>query len=154
MSRSWEAVEKVTLPGNRPVIGPYLGRIIAALAERLIPDGGALPIPVGETRAFEVLAVYLRDQPAAGRRGIKALFIVFDLLPFLFLGRFKRFVNLSPQEQELYLWDWYASRIYFRRMVVVLLKTLTGMGYYNDPEVLKRIGVKLWCEERKVAGSP
>jgi len=65
---------------------------------------------------------------------------------FLFIGRLKRFVHLTPQEQELYLWDWYASRIYYRRMVVVLFKTLTGMGYYNDPEVLKKIGVKLRCE--------
>ena len=148
MSKPWAPAAAVRLPNGKPVIGPYLGRIVSVLFKRLIPDGGALSVRVEETGACVVLAGYLRDQPAAGRFGLKALLVVFDLLPLLFLGRCARFVNLTPQEQELYLMDWYASRIYYRRMVVVMLKTLTGMGYYNDPLVLAALGCKLPCGER------
>ena len=148
MAGVWEPAKDVKLLNGKPVIGSYLGRIIEALSERMIPTGGEMTIALGETGAYEYFARYLRDQPAGGRFGIKLVLFLFDLAPFLFIGRFARFVNLSPQEQELYLMDWYASRIYYRRMIVVLLKTLAGVGYYNDPKVLNAIGYHLKCEER------
>jgi hypothetical protein len=147
MSKSWEAARGVSLPGGKPVVGPYVGRIIEALSELIIPDGGRLPFSVAESISYEFLAKYMRDQEAGSRLGLKALIVIFDLAPFLFIGRFSRFVNLSPQGQELYLEDWCLSRIYFRRMAVVLLKTIIGMGYYNDPQVLAAIGFKLPCQE-------
>jgi len=149
--RSWERTKSVALASGKPVIGPYLGKIISALSERLVPEGGELPVSVDETGSYEFLARYLRDMDSGGRLGIKILFVVFDLLPLLFIGRFSRFVNLSPGEQDLYLVDWQTSRIYYRRMVVVLLKTLTGMGFYNDPKVLEAIGFKIPCQERSGA---
>lgn len=146
--RSWEATRNVTMDSGKPVIGPYVGGIIQALSERLIPDGGELSVSVDETGSYEFLARYLRDMGGA-RTGMKVLFIVFDLLPFLFIGRFSRFTKLSPSEQELYLVDWAASRIYYRRIVVVLLKTLTGMGFYNDPKVLEAMRYKIPCPEEE-----
>jgi len=145
MGDAWEAARDVTLPNGKPVLGRYHGRIIVALSRCLIPDGGELPVSVNETLAHEFLAKYLRDQAAGARLGIKMLLLAFDLAPVLFIGRFARFVNLTPQEQELYLQDWYASRIYYRRMAMVLLKTLMGMGFYNDPKVLDAIGFKQPC---------
>jgi hypothetical protein len=125
-----------------------MGRIIAAVTERLVPEGGELPLAPAETGTYSFLARYLRDQDPGTRFGLKALFIILDLAPILFIGRCARFVNLSPAEQDLYLADWGASRIYYRRMVLVLLKTVTGMGYYNDPQVLERMGFKLPCGTR------
>jgi len=148
MARSWEAVKDVTLPGGKPAVGPYVGRIIAAVTERLIPEGGELPLAAPDTVAYRFLARYLRDQEPVARLALKALFIIFDLAPVLFIGRLSRFVNLSPLVQDLYLADWGASRIYYRRMTLVLLKTLTGMGYYNDPQVLAHIGFNLPCGAR------
>ncbi|HUT54503.1 MAG TPA: hypothetical protein VM658_14025 [bacterium] len=147
MSKSWEASKGVSLPDGKPAVGPYVGRIIEALSELIIPDGGRLPISVSESTSYEFLAKYLRDQYPGSRLGLKALLVVFDLAPLLFIGRFSRFVNLPPQGKELYLEDWCSSRIYYRRMVVVLLKTIIGMGYYNDPQVLEAIGFKLPCRE-------
>jgi hypothetical protein len=147
MAKLYEQAGEVKLASGKVVIGPYFGRILESLYECMIPDGGVLPIPVRETNSVAFLAKYLRDQEPIGRFGIKLLFIVFDLAPLIFIGRFSRFVNLTPQEKELYLWDWYASRIYYRRMVTVLLKTLLGMGYYNDPKVLQAIGFKVPCQE-------
>jgi hypothetical protein len=147
MGKSWEMTRDVTLPGGRPVIGPYVGKIIETLHLRLIPDGGRINVRTADTGSYEFLARYLRDQEAGGRLGIIALLILFDLAPFLFIQRFCRFVNLSPQEQEFYLTDWGVSRLYHRRMVLMLLKTIIGMGYYNDPKVLSEIGFKLKCEE-------
>lgn len=147
MAKAWEPAKDVKLLSGKPVIGSYLGGVIEALSERMIPDGGELPISINETNAYAFLAKYLSGLDSGARFGIKALLLAFDLAPFLFIGRFTRFVNLSPQEQELYMMDWYASRIYYRRMAMVLLKTLIGMGFYNDPKVLAAIGFKMKCKE-------
>ena len=37
MSRSWEKSRDVTLPGGKPVVGPYVGRIFEKMSETLIP---------------------------------------------------------------------------------------------------------------------
>ena len=91
--RSWERTKDVTLDSGRPVIGPYAGRIIASLSHRLIPDGGELRVRVDETGSYEFLARYLRDMDAGARSGMKALLVIFDLMPFLFIGRLSRFVR-------------------------------------------------------------
>jgi len=145
--KTWDASRGVNLPGDKPVIGPRLGRIVEAVTDRLIPDGGKIDVPVDETDCYRFLARYLRDMGAGERFGIKALFVAFDLAPFIFIGRMSRFVNLTPQEQELYIMDWGASRIYLRRMALTLLKTLTGAGYYGDPKVLGLMGFEMPCEE-------
>ena len=147
---AWPPAAEVRLPNGKPVIGRRLGRILDALFKKLIPDGGALPVDVADTGAARFLAAYLRDLPAGGRVGLKAALLAFDFAPLLFICRFSRFVNLTPAEQDLYLHDWYASRIYFRRMFVVLLKTLTGMGFYNDPKVLEFLRYKLPCGDRNL----
>jgi len=143
---SWEYAKDVKTASGRPVIGPYLGKIVESVSLALVPDGGDLPLSVYETDSFNFIARYLRDSDAGARRGIKVLLIIFDLFPFLFIGRFRRFVNLAPAEKELYLADWEASRIYFRRMVLVLLKTIMGMGYYSDAKVLSALDFELKCE--------
>lgn len=145
MARSWEHSREVTLPRGGPVIGPRVGRIVEVLTECLIPDGGDLAVSPTDTDSHLFLARYLRDQDSGTRTGLKALLVVFDLLPFLFIGRFSRFVNLTPQERDLYMADWYSSRIYYRRMLVVLLKTVIGMGFYNDPKVLEAMDFEPPC---------
>ncbi len=147
MSRAWEYAADVTLPGGHPAVGPRVGKIIEQLAGRLIPAGGLIDVSVEETDAYKAVARYLRDLDSGSRLGIKALLLAFDLAPFLFIQRFSRFTRLSPQEQELYLHDWSDSRLYYRRMVVVLLKTIIGLGFYNDPLVLEKMDFHLKCEE-------
>ena len=147
LSKSWPSGADIVLASGKPVVGPYLGRILEELSEVIIPPGGELPIAINETGAMRTLAQYLRDLDAGARFGIKALLIAFDLLPFLFIFRPSRFVNLSSANKDRYLLNWTDSRIYYRRMAVVLLKTIIGMGYYNDPKVLTAIGFKLKCEE-------
>ena len=124
-------------------MSPYLRRIAAAFANRIIPPGGDIPCSVAETRCLAFLDKYLSELPSGAALGLKALLLAVDFAPFLFIFRFRRFIALSPQDQDRYLADWQESRIYWRRMVVVLLKTLFGMGYYSDPRVLERLG---WYE--------
>ena len=147
---AWPPAAEVRLPNGKPVIGRRLGRILDALFKKLIPDGGSLPVNPDNTGAGRFLAQYLSQMSAGARAGLKALLFAFDLAPIIFIGRFARFVNLTPQEQDLYLHDWYASRIYYRRMVLVLLKTITGMGFYNDPKVLDFLRYKLPCGDRNL----
>jgi len=148
MKDGYSRGKEVLLPNGKPVLGGRLGPIIESLTECIVPDGGKLDVSVSNTDAYVFLANYLKDQDKGARLGLTAMLVAFDLLPFLFIGRFRRFINLTPQERELYLQDWYSSRIYYRRMLVVLLKTIIGMGYYNDPQVLSALGFELPCEEK------
>lgn len=151
MSRSWEPARDISLPGGKPAVGPRVGRIAEVLTDQLIPAGGKIPLAPADTDCYAFLARYLRDQAPGTRMALKLLYVAFDLAPFLFIGRFSRFVNLGPEARELYIADWASSRIYYRRMTLVLLKTLSGMGYYNDPKVLEAIGYNLACGERNVS---
>ncbi|OGP61529.1 MAG: hypothetical protein A2V67_20215 [Deltaproteobacteria bacterium RBG_13_61_14] len=130
-------------------MGPYLKRVAQSLANRIIPPGGDIPYSVADTHCLAFLENYLRELPAGAGLGLKAMLVALDLSPLLFIGRPRRFVNLPEPDQDRYLDDWQESRIYWRRMVVVLLKTLFGMGYYSDPKVLAHLG---WFE--KCGGKP
>jgi len=74
--------------GRRPSGGRALvGRILEALSNALIPRGGKILLSVAETDAFRFMARYFRDLPPGTRRGLKALLVIFDFFPFLFIGR-------------------------------------------------------------------
>ena len=124
-------------------MGPFLQRIAKAFANRIIPSGGDIPYAFADTHGLAFLEKYLAELPSGTAFGLKAMLVALDLGPVLFIFRLSRFVNLSPENQDRYLNDWQESRIYWRRMVVVLLKTIFGMGYYSDPKVLKHLG---WYE--------
>lgn len=127
--------------------GPYLERIVWAAGKRIIPPGGGISLNIEDSGSIPVLDRYLKDLPAGGAFGIRALLIIFDLCPLIFTFKPRRFVNLSIEDQDLYILDWMESRIYWRRMVVVLLKTLFGIGYYHDPDVLKELGFYEACPD-------
>jgi len=146
MTKSSEKIKGLNFTSEKPVVNAYITRIIESLFEVIIPPGGEIPLSVNETNAHLFLAKYLADMESGARFGIKALLIVFDILPFIFIFRFTRFVNLSNEDKERYLMKWNNSRIYYLRMVVVLFKTLMGMGFYNDQKVLNAIGFKLKCK--------
>jgi hypothetical protein len=130
-------------------MGPYLKRVAQSLANRIIPPGGEIPLAVADTHCLAFLENYLRELPSGAALALKAILVAVDLSPVLFLGRPSRFVHLAPEVQDRCLDDWQESRIYWRRMVVVLLKTIFGMGYYSDPKVLAHLG---WFE--KCGGKP
>ena len=124
-------------------MGPYLRRIAQAFAGRIIPPGGDLPFAVADTDCLAFLEKYLSELPSGTALGLKALLVALDLMPVLFIYRPRRFASLSPEDQDRYLLDWQESRIYWRRMALVLLKALFGIGFYNDPKVLRHLG---WYE--------
>lgn len=128
-------------------MGPYLQRIAAALADRIIPIGGDIPYAISDTHGLAFLEKSLAELPAGAAFGLQAMLVALDFGPVLFIFRPSRFVNLSPEDQDRYLNDWQESRIYWRRMVVVLLKTLFGMGFYSDPQVLKHLGWYEMCKK-------
>jgi hypothetical protein len=126
---------------------PYLRRIAEAFANRIIPPGGDIPYAVADTHCLAFLEKYLSELPAGPGLALKAMLVALDLGPVLFIFRPSRFVNLSAENQDCYLTDWQESHIYWRRMAVVLLKTIFGMGYYSDPKVLQHLGWYEMCRK-------
>lgn len=127
--------------------GPYLSRIVWAVGSRIIPPGGDIPYSLEDTHSIEFLYNYITDLPRSGAIGIKALLIIFDLCPFVFIFKPGRFVNLTAADQDRHIRKWQDSRIYWLRMAVLLMKTIFGMGYYNDPKVLEHMGWYYPCSE-------
>jgi hypothetical protein len=124
-------------------MSPFLRRIAAAFADRIIPPGGDIPYRFTDTRGLAFLEKSLAELPPGAAFGLKAMLVALDFGPVLCIFRLSRFVNLSPEDQDRYLEDWQESRIYWRRMVLVLLKTIFGISFYSDPKVLKHLG---WYE--------
>jgi hypothetical protein len=122
-------------------------RIVWAVGKRIIPPGGEISFNIEDTKSIPLLDQYLNDMPGGASKGLKALLVIFDLCPLIFTFKPRRFVNLSTEDQDLYILDWQESRIYWRRMAVILLKTLFGMGYYGDKQVLDELGFYEACPE-------
>ncbi len=129
--------------------GPYIERIVWAIGRRIIPPGGEISFNIEDSQSIPFLDRYLNDMPGGASRGLKALLVIFDLCPVIFTFKPRRFVNLSAEDQDLYILDWMESRIYWRRMVVTLLRTFYGMGYYSDPDVLSELGCYEPCPKEK-----
>jgi hypothetical protein len=127
-------------------MGPYLRRVCRAFADRIIPPGGDIGLGVEETRCVSFVEGYLRDLPPGTARALEALLAGLDHMPPVLLLRLKRFVNLTVEQQDQFLRGWQDSPIYWRRMVLVLLKMVFGLGYYGDPRVAARIGWEDKCE--------
>ena len=66
--------------------------------------------------------------------------MVFDLSVLLVWGRPTRFVSLARDERVRYLRAWDESRLYLRRAMLLLLKTVVTMVYGSLPEVQRAIG--------------
>ncbi len=117
-------------------------RVLTAFIEAL------LPADVGLRGGPSAPEVAVRVEEFAARIGAHAvlglglLLVVFDLSPPLVWLRFVRFVSLDAGERVRYLRAWDESRLYLRRAMLLLLKTVVTMVYGSMPEVQMGIGYR------------
>lgn len=126
---------------------PYAGltgreqEIVAACADALFPPDGPIPLSGTDAGLVRYIDRYVGRMPASQQRLMRLLFQAVEHSPALFGPTRARFTRLTATERVAVLEAMSRSRIYFRRVMFLSLRTMLTMGYLAHPEVARRIGV-------------
>jgi hypothetical protein len=115
-------------------------RIIRELAEAEYPKGGAIPASADDVDAAGSVEALLQEVPPLFDDAITTLLFVFDSRFFVlaFTGRWKRFVDLGPEEKERYMEVWKSN--IFLLSIAQILRFTCSYGYYTKPMVYSTFG--------------
>src|SRR5690242_6524750 len=106
-------------------------RALRAIADALVPAGGPFALGASDVGTADRLAGYLARMPAATRAQLRLLLRAWDASPLA--SRYaRRFSRLSPADQRTWLERSAESRAMWRRLPVVLLKTLCVAAFCAD----------------------
>ncbi|HEX6488714.1 MAG TPA: GMC family oxidoreductase N-terminal domain-containing protein [Candidatus Dormibacteraeota bacterium] len=114
-------------------------RVLVALAESLLPEGGAIEPGARSTDLAAQFEAYVGAMPARARRTVRLLLSAFAVSSVA--SRHGRpFHRLSPAARESYLHSCEVSRLRQRREALVGLKALLLMLYCADERIRPLIG--------------
>lgn len=115
-------------------------RVVRAIASGAIPDGGELGIDVADVNVIPAVEALFNGLEGDYRFGMRMLLKIFDFLPFLTIFKFKRFSNLSRDDQVRVLKKWHDSNIYYFRALYIAITSFAYMGFYTDDKVRDVLG--------------
>src|SRR4029077_19444252 len=98
-------------------------RTLRAVADALLPAGGAFPLGAREVETAERVASFLEALPHGTQRQVRLLLRAWETMP-LASRHATRFSALSDTARSAWLERCQASRLPWRRGSLVLLKTL------------------------------
>jgi choline dehydrogenase-like flavoprotein len=127
-------------------------RALRAIADALVPVGGPFALGASDVGTAERLAGYLAGMPAATRAQIRLLLRAWDASP-LASRHARRFSRLAPADRRAWLERSAGSRAAWRRLPVVLLKTLCLSAFCADPRVEEALGYAHGCLDGTPPGS-
>src|SRR5208283_213753 len=115
-------------------------RIIRELGEAEFPKGGAIPPSADDVDAGGSVESLLQKVPPLFDDAITALLFVFDSRFFVlpFTGRWKRFVDLGPEEQRRSMEAWKSNSVLLS--IAEILRFSCSYGYYAKPLVVSCFG--------------
>jgi hypothetical protein len=115
--------------------------IVAACADALFPPGGPIPLSGTDAGLVPYMDHSVQRLPRATALLIRLLFLFIEHGPWIFGPRLARFTRLRPEERVRALRGMATSRIYFRRVAFLSLRTMLSMGYLANEAVARRIGI-------------
>jgi len=115
--------------------------IVAACADALFPPGGPIPLSGTEAGLVAYMDHYLRGLPPAPRLLGRLLFHSVEHGPWVFGPRRARFTRLLPEERVAVLRQMAESRLYFRRVSFLSMRTMMTMGYLAHPVVARALHI-------------
>jgi hypothetical protein len=115
--------------------------IVAACADALFPAGGPIPLSGTEAGLVEYVELYIARAPCALRPLMRLLFHSVEHSPWILGPRHTRFTRLSHADRIAVLSSMARSRIYFRRVIFLSLRTMLSMGYLANEHVARSIGL-------------
>ncbi len=83
---------------------------------------------------------YISDMDTGMWIGLHALVVLFNLLPLFIIGKFSTFRGLSPEDQDRYIYGLAHSRIYPLQLVMVSLRMMLSLVFFDRDECLIESG--------------
>lgn len=121
----------------------YEKRIAAALAETMAPPECGFDLCAADVDTVSWLDDYIRKSILMMRVLILALFSVIELSPLIFGFGPRRFTSLSAERRDEYLNRWRDLKLYPLNMVVILVRLVISLSFYQDERVLVELGYDL-----------
>ena len=143
------------MSGATPGTGPLRARqlaTVAAVADAIIPRGGAFPLGAADVDVARRLNEYLRAFSPAMQRQIKLLISAWEY-GALASRHLRPFSRLDEAARERFVLDAAHSRYPWRRVPVVWLKQLLGFVYGAAPQVEAAFGFDHSCVHNGAAAS-
>lgn len=116
--------------------------VVSACADALFPEGGPIPLSGTEAGVVRYLDGHLHLMPAGTRLLVRLLIHFTEHAPWIWGPRRARFTRLSHDERMAALAGMARSRIYFRRVAFLSMRTLLSMGYLANEAVARCIGIR------------
>src|SRR5207247_698433 len=127
-------------------------RVLRALAEALIPPGGPFPLGAGDVGTAERLARYLQRMAPETQGQVRLLLRAWEAAP-LASRHLRRFSRLAPAARDAWVEHCLASRLPWRRIPLLLLKTLCLSAFCADPRVEAALGYGHGCLDARAPGT-
>src|SRR6058998_669496 len=127
-------------------------RVLRALAEALIPPGGPFPLGAGDVGTAERLARYLQRMAPETQGQVRLLLRAWEAAP-LASRHLRRFSRLAPAARDAWVERCLASRLPWRRIPLLLLKTLCLSAFCADPRVEAALGYGHDCLDGRAPGA-
>lgn len=100
-----------------------------------------LSIGVKDLPFEKYLDDFFVNSPAHTTAGVRLGLIAMQIMPFIFIKKFKLFKNLNEDEKEIYLEKWIKNKIYLIRQIALFVKMFGVFGYCGFPEVQRQMGI-------------
>lgn len=117
---------------------PREAAIFVALTDAYCAPAPSLP-PVDDSDAAAFVGELVAESPSVNRIGFRVILRLVDLAP-LVRGYRMRFTALARAQRDEFLDGLDTSRWFLLRIAARLLKTITLMSYYGDPDILRELG--------------
>jgi len=130
---------------EKSIVSPWLAKIILSASACFFPRGGAFAIGAEDVDLIPLANKFLKGFEPTTLLGIKSMFLLFNLLPFLFIYKPLPFTWLKREDQNRYIEKWVNSLIYAKRGVITAIKVMCAQFFYSAEEVEKALGYDLPC---------
>ena len=128
-----------TADGRRAWLGPWSRRVVAALAEVVLPVGTDAPtVPTAEVVRF--VDGYVPHMPRLLRLLFPVGLMLLELGAFVLGPSPVPFSAMSLARRRRYVDGWVHARWRLRRDLIKAVKGLCLLAYYSDPRVGARLG--------------
>jgi hypothetical protein len=122
-------------------LDPVTFSVIAAVADRVVPGGGAWPTASQVQVAEKIDALLATCEPGMVAEVRQALQLLENALAGLLLdGRTTTFTGSGPEAQDAILEAWRTSGLLVQRTVYKAVRGLCASAYFASPEVWPAMG--------------
>lgn len=136
----WLLRGKAAAVGGLRFLSAHEYRTFAALAEAVLPEGGAFPVGAGALDLARAFDDYAADEPEWIRQDFQRSLLLLEYGPVLFERRLVTFSNLSAAERLAHFEGWGTSGMVLRRQVATAFRRFMMLIFYDKPKVWPHLG--------------